>query len=306
MPYDPREFPSGPFHTKGYDMKTSLFILLTSLSFSALAQIPRELPCQEFEQKLNAADAQVKDFDRELRKIDSKLRSVEEQISLRTQGLNTLINQRDGLNNSLRTLGSEQSSLRVEISRLQSDSVRLRSEISQKENQRQYHVAQAAAASNLEVKRQHLRSSKQLEKEIESLAPQLSSMDQTISASAQRISRIDLQTQQQSQMIADINRQIEQQQRDPSLIRLQQERSQAIEALSNAQSTLDNLNDKVARASSHVEMCHGYLELSVKYPAALRISKKLTKQGCAKYRAVDQGNELENLAQDELLASACR
>lgn len=286
-------------------MKTPLLFLLATLSFSAFAQIQNEHPCREFDQKLNAADAQVKDFDRELRKLDNKLQNIEERLSERTQAVNSLISQRDILRESGRTLGSEQAALRQESLRLQQDSTGLRSLIAQKENQRQYHVAQASATRDINIKREHLRNSKLLEREIGELQPQLVSIDQTILANNQRIHRLDLQAQQLPQQLADLDRQIDQAQRDPAIARLQQDRSQVLGELQNAQITVENLNEKLVRATSHVNMCYGYLELSVKYPAALKIAKKVNKQGCNRYVPQDLG-ELENQAQDDVLASVCR
>ena len=284
-------------------MKTPFFILLATFSISTFAQVQNEHPCFEFDQKMNIASQQVKDFDREMRKLDSKLKNIEERLSERTQVLNSLLSQRERMSDSLRTLGIEQSNLRQELQRLQNDSISLRNSIAQKENQRQYHVAQASATSNLNIKREHLRASKILEREIGELQPQLTSIDQSIIASNQRI---DLQAQQVPSQLSEINRQIEQEQRDPAIARLQQDRTQAINELSNAQIGLDGLNNKLARANSHVTMCYGYLELSVKYPTALRIAKKLNKVGCSRYVSDDQGSELGNQAQDDVLSTVCR
>ncbi|MBA2405062.1 MAG: hypothetical protein H0V66_09855, partial [Bdellovibrionales bacterium] len=212
-----------------------------------------------------------------MRKLDAKLVNIEQRLSERTQALNTLLSQRQRLSDSARTLGAEQASLRQEIHRLQSDSVGLRSMIAQKENQRQHHVAQASATRDLNVKREHLRQSKLLEREISELQPRLTSIDQTVMANTQRIQRIDLQAQQLPQQLADLDRQIDQAQRDPAITRLQQDRSQVVAELSNAQGNLDQLNNRLARANSHVEMCYGYIELSIKYPAALKIAKKVNK-----------------------------
>lgn len=287
-------------------MKTPLLIFLATFSISTFAQVQNEHPCFEFDQKMNIASQQVKDFDRELRKLESKLNNIESRLSERTQALNSLLAQRDRMSDSIRTLGSEQAALRQEIQRLQNDSTGLRNTIAQKERQRQYHEAQASATRDLTIKRENLRQAKLLEREISTLQPQLTSIDQTILANNQRIHRLDLQAQQLPQQLAEINRQIDQEQRDPAIARLQQDRNQVINELSNAQLSLDDLNIRLARANSHVTMCYGYLELSVKYPTALRVAKKLNKVGCNRYVTADLGSELENQAQDDVLASVCR
>lgn len=285
-------------------MKTSGFLLLLTLSFSALAQI--EHSCREFDQKRDEADREVKNFDMELRKLDAKLRSIDERLASRTQTLNGLLVQRDRLNDDIRSITAEQPSLRVEISRLRGNYNSLNAEINQKEQQRVYHVNQANATSNLSIKREHLRQSKLLEKEIERLRPQLAQINQSINASEARLNNIDIQLRQKSQQIEAVNRQIEQEQRDPSIVRLQQERQLIDNELSNSQITLDNLNRRLFRAEEHVTMCYGYQELSVKYPAALRIAQKVNKKGCSRYVPVNQGSELENQAQDDVLNSLCR
>lgn len=290
-------------------MKTSLLVLLATLSLSAMAQNRPgqiERPCDEFDQKLNRAQNQVRDFDKELRKLESKLSNIEERLSTRTQVLSSLLAQRENINNEMRNLGSDQINLRREVDRLQAESASLDNTIRVKETQRQRFQAAANATSNLEIKRENLREAKRLEKEIESLQANLSNMTQTLRASSQRANQIDQQVSQRNQQLQQISQQIESEQRDPAISRLQQERNEVINELSNAQISLDGLNDQVTRATNHVNMCYGYLELSVKYPAALRISKKLVKQTCAKYKAVDQGSELENEAQTELLNSACQ
>lgn len=265
-----------------------------------------ERPCDEFDQKLNRAQVQVRDFDKELRKLETKLQGIEERLSTRTQTLSSLISQREKISNEIRNLGSDQINLRREVERLQIDTVTLENQINAKEIQRQRYQAAAAASSNLDIKRENLRQAKLLEKEIEANRANLAGMSQTLRTSSLRANQIDQQVAQRNQQIQQINQSIEIEQRDPSVTRLQQERTQAINELSNAQISLDGLNDQVTRATNHVNMCYGYLELSVKYPAALRISKKLVKQGCNKFQAVNQGSELENEAQTELVNSACQ
>jgi chromosome segregation ATPase len=287
-------------------MKSPFLFLFATLSLSSFAQVQNEHPCFEFDQKMNLASQQVKEFDREIRKLEGKLNNIETRLSERTQVLNSLLSQRERLNDTSRTLGGEQSVLRQEIQRKQMDATNLRNSINQKESQRQYHVAQASATSDLNIKREHLRASKLLEREIGVLQPQLTSIDQSITASNQRIHRIDLQIQQLPSQLAEINRQIDQEQRDPAVIRLQQDRTQALNELSNAQSNSDALNIKLTRASSHVNMCYGYLELSVKYPTALKIAKRLNKVGCNRYVSDDQGSELANQAQDDVVSTVCR
>jgi chromosome segregation ATPase len=290
-------------------LKTSLLVLLATLSVSALAQNRPgqiERPCDEFDQKLSRAQGQVRDFDKELRKLENKIGNIEERLATRTQVLSSLLAQRESINNEIRNLGSDQINLRREVDRLQAETSSLDNTIRIKETQRQRFQAAAAAASNLEIKRENLREAKRLEKEIESLQANLSGMNQSLRTSSQRANQIDQQVSQRHQQLQQISQSIEAEQRDPAIARLQQERIEAINELSNAQISLDGLNDQVSRATNHVTMCYGYLELSVKYPAVLRISKKLVKQGCVKFKAVDQGSELENEAQTELLNSACQ
>lgn len=286
-------------------MRSPILLLLATFSLSTFAQVQPEHPCFEFDQKMNIASQQVKDFDRELRKLDAKLRNIEERLSERTQVLNTLIAERERVSDKMRTLSLEQSALRQDLQRLQGDANNLRITLSQKETERQYHVAQASATTNLNIKREHLRASKLLEREIGTLQPQLASTEQSIVESNQRAHRIDLQIQQLPQL-SEINRQIEIEQRNPAVARLQQDRSDAINELSNAQLSLDALNIKLARATSHVNMCYGYLELSVKYPTALKVAKKLNRVGCSRYASDDLGSDLENQAQEDVVSTVCR
>lgn len=46
-----------------------------------------ERPCDEFDQKLNRAQGQVRDFDKELRKLENKLANIEQRLATRTQAL---------------------------------------------------------------------------------------------------------------------------------------------------------------------------------------------------------------------------
>ncbi len=181
--------------------------------------------------------------------------------------------------------------------------------ITEKERLRQDYLRQVAntsATTNLPAHREALRQSKHLEKEIQALQASLMPIELALRSSSQRFSQIDHQVQVQSQQVQEINRQIEQEQRDPAISRLQQERSQAVAELNNSQSSFVLLNEQIARSTSHVTMCYGYLELSVKYPTALKVTKKLVKQGCARYVPVQKTSELEELAQTEVLAAACR
>ena len=286
-------------------MKAPICFLLATLSWSALAQRLPQKPCQEFDQKLNQAQSQLTNYEKEMRKLDHKVRSIEERLLTRTQTLNSLISQRERANEGMRTFTVEQSQLRQEVGRLQNEAANLRNILSNKETQRQYHASVAASTRDLAVKRENLRSSKLLEKEIGELAPQLSAVEQAQRSTSMRLSQLEQQHQSQTQQIGELNRQIEQEQRDPAISRLQQERQLALQELATFQGSQQALAEQAARANEHVTMCYGYLELSVKYPAAIKTAKRLVKQGCLNYKPI-QGTELELQAQDEVLTAACR
>lgn len=301
-------------------MKTPMIFLLATLSFSALAQVngsgnqqrPNQPipspqgPCHEFDQNLTQAERQVNEYDKEVRMLEAKLDNTEQRLDQATRALSGLMSQRDRLSETARSSAVEASALRADQSRFQIEALRLSKTIQDKENLRQFHVAQASSERNLEIKREHLRQSKILEKEIEALRPQLTNIENTSRANALRANQLDQQSAQQSQQLAQVSAQLEQAQRSPEILRLQSDRAQLINDLSDSQVNLDRLNDKVVRATSNVNMCYGYIELSVKYPAALKISRKLVNKGCRAYIATEQGGELENEAQDEILAAACR
>lgn len=292
------------FHQR-IKMKVRIFFLLATLSLSALAQRQPERPCQEFDQKLNHTRSLLTNFETELRKLDNKVRNIEERLSARTQNLNSLIAQRERASDGMRSFTTEQLKLRQEVGRLQNEAANLRNILSSKETGRQYHASVAASSRDLAVKRENLRSSKLLEKEIGELAPQLSAMEQAQRSTSQRLSQLEQQYQLQTQAIGELNRQIELEQRDPAISRLQQERQQALQELGSFQGSQLALTEQVAKATQHVTMCHGYLELSVKYPTAVKAAKRLVKQGCANFKTLP-GTEHELQAQDEVLAAACR
>ncbi len=290
-------------------MKTPMILLLATLSVSAFAQVNRPAPkgpCADFDQSLSQAQRQVNEHDKEVRMLEAKLANTEQRLAQATQSLSGLISQRDRLSDSARTLASEAASLRADLGRLQLESARLSNTIQDKETQRQFHVARASSERNLEIKREHLRQSKILEKDIEALRPQFQNIENTLRANSLRANQLDQQAAQQSQQLISVNSELERAQRNPEIVRLQNDRNQLMTEISNSELALDRLNDQVARASSHVNMCYGYIELSIKYPAALKMSKRLVNKGCRAYVATEQGGELENEAQDELLAAACR
>lgn len=301
MAYYPRANP-----LKGTLMKAPFILLALALSVNTFAQINTQAPCQEFDQRLAQTDRQVNDFDKEMRKLDNKLRNVEDRLAERTRALDILVSQRRDAENDIRSLGAEEMRIRQEGGSLQVQATRLSVELNQKSDLKRSFEQRAAATSNLNQKREFLREAKRLEKEIEALAPALASANQQIAANNARLNQIGLQTQQASQQIAILDRQIDQERRDPAIQRLQQERQMVQNELSNAQISLDGLKDQQAKARFHVEMCHGYLELSVKYPAALKIAKKVQKQGCDRYVPRPQGSELENQAQDDVLDVVCK
>ena len=62
---------------------------------------------------------------------------------------------------------------------------------------------------------------------------------------------------------------------------------------------------KLEKARFQVEMCFGYIELSVKYPKALELSKKVKSLGCENYKAVDFRDDFKNAAQADVLKNLC-
>ncbi len=283
-------------------MKNSSFLLLLSLSLSALAQVER--PCMEFDQEKSQAQLQVRDFDKEVQKLQAKLQNVEDRLSIRMQTLNSLLAQKDSLKQDLASLVNEQNALINEVNRLQNDRAVLTRAIDQKEKERQRHE-NAASTTSGQARREHLHQVKLLEKEIERLKLQLNEINPKISVASNRLTKIDQLISNKSQDLVSVNRQIEQEQRDTAITRLQQERSELENELNDSRITLRRLNEKLDKAESHVTMCYGYLELSVKYPSALKVSRRVYNKTCQGYNIQDLGSELENEAQDEVVASMC-
>jgi chromosome segregation ATPase len=286
-------------------MKTTTLLLLATLSFSAFAQYPQQHPCFDFDQAQLAAESQVKDFEKEYKKAEAKLRNVEERLEARMQTLNKLLAQRNAVSQDYNSIVNEQNSLRQNQQSLQQQSTRLNNEIAQNEQLRQYHTREAERTTDLNKRREHLRLSKQLEKENEKLIPQLSDINQTLNASSARLRNLDQQAGVKAQQLQTLNQQVEQEQRDSGIARLQQDRADLVKELSFAQQTYDQFNLRLVKANSHVEMCYGYLDLSVKYPTALQLSKQILNRGCNRYVPVNQGSQAGNQAQDELLQSMC-
>jgi chromosome segregation ATPase len=279
--------------------------LLLTLSLSALAQRGEEHPCFEFDQNLAQADRQVREFDREMRKLDSKLRNIQERLSARTQNLNDLIQQSNSLSAQLSQLNRERMSASQEENRLRAEQAVVSNQIAQQEQLRRHYQAQANATRDLAQKRELLRLGKQTELEVGRLQGQLNAINMGISAAAAQSTNAERQIRSSNNQLAELNARISQERNDPQLRRMQQDMAQAEMELTNANQGLEQQQRQLARAQSHVEMCYGYQELSVKYPSALHFSRRINAVGCNRYAPVNVRNELEAQAQADVLSSMC-